>query len=236
RYRQVVLVDYSRTLLQDAQAHLGRSDRYIYVAADLYKLPFAPQTFDVAIMCRVIHHLVDAPAVLRQIYATLTPSATFVLEFANKQNLKAIVRYLLGRQTWSPFTSEPVEFVKLNFDFHPDYIQNALREVGFIPGRRLAVSSLRLGLFKRLLPLGLLTSIDRLIQPTGSFLPISPSIFVENKVPGDPVPVTSVDAMFKCPACGSLDLQREGDTLVCAANGERWAIHDGIYDFKEPVV
>src|SRR5438876_1081364 len=112
RYDQVVLVDYSRTMLQDAQLHLGRSDRYLYVAADLYHLPFAANTFDTAIMCRVIHHLADAPAALRQIRSTLTPGATFVLEFANKLNVKAILRYLVRRQSWSPYSHQPVEFVK----------------------------------------------------------------------------------------------------------------------------
>src|SRR5215470_18743770 len=83
-FDQIVLVDYSRTLLQEAQSRLGTSGRYIYIAADLYHLPFAPNAFDVAIMCRVIHHLTDAPTALRQIRASLAPGATFVLEFANK--------------------------------------------------------------------------------------------------------------------------------------------------------
>jgi len=118
RFDQVVLVDYSRSMLQDAQSRLGRSKRYLYVAADIYRLPFAPNAFDTAILCRVIHHLADAPAALRQIRASLTPGATFILEYANKQHLKAILRYFLRLQSWSPYSPEPVEFVKLNFDFH----------------------------------------------------------------------------------------------------------------------
>ncbi len=135
RYDQVVLMDYSRTMLQDAQARLGHSDRYIYVAADMYHLPFAANAFDVGIMCRVIHHLRDAPAALRQIRDSMTPGATFILEFANKQNVKAILRYLLRSQSWSPYSHEPIEFVELNFDFHPAYIQAALKDTGFIPNR-----------------------------------------------------------------------------------------------------
>ena len=235
RYDQVVLVDYSRTMLKDAQSRLGRSERYLYVAADLYHLPFVANCFDVAILCRVIHHLADAPAALCQIRDSLTPGATFILEFANKHNLKAMARYLFRRQAWSPYAHQPEEFVKLNFDFHPEYIRRVLRQAGFVPGRRRAVSSLRLGLIKSVLPLGLLVALDRLIQPTGDILPISPSIFVENKTPGERTPVVPVDAMFRCPACGATDLRREGDVLICGANGERWAIHDGIYDFKEPV-
>jgi SAM-dependent methyltransferase len=235
RYDQVVLMDYSRSMLQDAQTRLGQSDRFIYVAADVYHLPFADNAFDVGIMCRVIHHLRDAPAALRQIRASMTPNATFLLEFANKQNIKAIVRYLLRLQAWSPYSHEPIEFVELNFDFHPAYIQSALQSAGFEPQRRLAVSSLRLSLLKRLLPLGLMVALDRLIQPTGGVLPISPSIFVENKTPGTRTPVAPLEALFKCPSCGAAPLRREGDVMLCPTHGHRWAIHNGIYDFKEPL-
>src|SRR5258706_4203320 len=126
-------------------------------------------------MNRVIHHMADAPAALKQIRASLTPGATFVLEFANKRNFKAMLRYLLRLQSWSPYTREPIEFVKLNFDFHPAYIQKALIDSGFKPIRRLAVSWLRLGLVKRLLPLGAMVAIDRTLQTLGSALPLSPS-------------------------------------------------------------
>ena len=33
-FKRVVLLDYSRTQLEQAQERLGKSDRYIYVAAD----------------------------------------------------------------------------------------------------------------------------------------------------------------------------------------------------------
>lgn len=38
-YEQIVLLDYSRTQLAQARARLGDSARYIYVAADIYKIP-----------------------------------------------------------------------------------------------------------------------------------------------------------------------------------------------------
>ncbi len=39
-FDRIVLLDYSRTQLEQAQARLGKSDQYIYVAADVYRLPF----------------------------------------------------------------------------------------------------------------------------------------------------------------------------------------------------
>jgi ubiquinone/menaquinone biosynthesis C-methylase UbiE len=118
-FDRIVVLDYSTTQLAQAQQRLGRSDKYIYVAADVYRLPFRDGLFDSATMIRVLHHMADAPKALSQIRNILQPGGVFILEFANKLNLKAILRYLLGKQTWSPFTLEPVEFVELNFDFIP---------------------------------------------------------------------------------------------------------------------
>ncbi|MGB8983551.1 MAG: class I SAM-dependent methyltransferase, partial [Anaerolineales bacterium] len=66
-FERIVLLDYSRTQLEQAQGRLGKSDKYIYVAADAYRLPFVDGLFDAATMIRVLHHMADAPAVLRQV-------------------------------------------------------------------------------------------------------------------------------------------------------------------------
>ena len=66
-YQQVVLLDYSFSQLQYAREHFGDSGRYVYVAADAYRLPFRPGTFDGATMVRVIHHMADVPAMLEQV-------------------------------------------------------------------------------------------------------------------------------------------------------------------------
>jgi len=231
-YVQVIVLDYSRTMLREAQALLGTDDRYVYVAADIFHLPLADGSCDAALMERVIHHLADVPAALRQIRAVLAPGAPFVLEYANKRNLKAIVRHALGRQDWDPFDQEPVEFVALNFDFHPDYMERCLHEAGFETERRLAVSYLRLALLKQRVPVGLLVALDRLLQPSGKWGAYSPSVFTLNRAEGDTPPAALDGPLFKCLTCGG-PLRREDDTLVCARGCGRWAIRDGLYDFKE---
>jgi len=45
-YKRIVLLDYSRTQLEQAQERLGTSERFVYVAADIYKLPFVDGLFD----------------------------------------------------------------------------------------------------------------------------------------------------------------------------------------------
>jgi ubiquinone/menaquinone biosynthesis C-methylase UbiE len=238
-FDHIVLLDYSRTQLEQAQARLGTSDKYIYVAADAYRLPFVDGAFDATTMIRVLHHMADAPRALTQVRNALASGGTFILEFANKQNLKAIFRYLLGRQKWSPFTQEPVEFVKLNFDFHPKAVRTWLEELGFTIERTLTLSHFRVGILKRLLPTGILVFFDSLLQWTGAWWQWTPSVFVkavlEKQAKGSPKRESSILKLFKCPDCGMSPLRNESVYLECPVCKKHWAVKDGIYDFREPL-
>jgi len=129
-------------------------------------MPFQTGVFDAAAMVRVIHHMANVGAALAQVRRVLAPGAAFILEHANKRNLKAILRYAAGKQTWDPNDLQPVEFVELNFDFHPQYIFDALTSSGFEVERRIPVSYFRLATLKNLLPVGLLAGLDGLADPT----------------------------------------------------------------------
>jgi SAM-dependent methyltransferase len=237
-FERIVLLDYSRTQLQQAQERLGRSDQYIYVAADIYRLPFRDSIFDAATMIRVLHHMADAPAALRQIRDALQPGAVFILEFANKRNLKSILRRLLGKQEWSPFDLQPVEFAPLNFDFHPRAVRTWLKELDLRIERVLTVSHFRIGFLKRNVPPRFLAALDSLLQWTGSLFQVSPSIFVRASLqkagPGR-APFTAAVDLFKCPDCGSSELTDHGDRLTCCGCGKAWGTTGGIYNFKEPL-
>jgi ubiquinone/menaquinone biosynthesis C-methylase UbiE len=232
-FERIVLLDYSRTQLEQAQARLGRGQRYIYVAADAYRLPFVPGLFDAATMIRTLHHMADAPRALGQVRRALQPGATFILEFASKHNLKAILRYWTKRQAWSPFTPEPVEFTALNFDFHPKTVRHWLRESGFTVERQLTVSHFRLGAFKRYLPLKLLVGMDSLAQLTGDWWQLTPSVFARCRAIGE-TPLADAGAFFSCPHCGYVPLLDAPEALTCPACSRSWGIQDGIYDFRQP--
>jgi len=176
-YREVVLMDYSTTQLKDAQQRQGQN-RITYVAANLYEAPFASDAFDTAVMVRVLHHLSDVPKALQAIHSLLRPGGAFVLEYANKRHIKAMIRYLLGRQKQSPFDSQPWEFVKLNFNYHPAYIRQHLEAAGFSIERQLSVSHFRLAPLKRLVPARFLATLDGWLQQPTARLALTPSMFV----------------------------------------------------------
>jgi len=233
-FKQIVLLDYSYTQLQQAQAYLGRSDRYIYVAADAYRLPFVPGLFDAATMIRTLHHMAEPQLALSQVRRVLRPGSLFILEYANKQNLKAILRYWMHRQSWSPFSLDAVEFAALNFDFHPRAIRGWLGKADFTVERQLTVSHYRIGVLKRWVPLKLLVAMDSGAQLTGNWWQLSPSVFVRSVAGGNGV-TASPDSFFRCPECGHDPLEEIAEGLACAACKRVWGVQDGIYDFRQPV-
>ena len=233
-YQQVVLLDYSKSMLRQAQDRLGREGRYIYIAADLYVLPFIDSLFDTTVTVRVLHHVQNIPAALQEVQRVLKRGGVHVLEYANKRHLKAILRYLLGRQEWNPFAPEPYEFVELNYDFHPAWMEARLREAGFAIGRELAVSSFRLPLLKRLISARPLAALDGLLQGATAPLKLAPSVFVRARAEKEDAQAES-RGFFRCPSCHGTDLIEAEEILTCRGCGRGWAIDDGIYDFKEPV-
>ena len=232
-FRQVVLLDYARSQLARARERLG-DQGYLYVAADVYRMPFAPGLFDAATMIRTLHHMAEPQRALACVRRTLRPGAVFILEFANKRNLKAILRWAARRQDWCPFDLQPVEFAPLNFDFHPRAVEAWLAEAGFALGRRLTVSHFRLAPLKRLVPAGLLAGLDGLLQWTGRWWQLTPSVFFAARAVGEPRAAPE-GVFWRCPACGGLDLPAEVHGLRCASCGRLWALREGIYDFKAPL-
>ena len=239
-FERIVLLDFSRTQLEQAQARLGKSEKYVYVAADVYRLPFVDSLFDAATMIRTLHHMADAPKALGQVKNVLGPGGVFILEFANKLNLKAIFRYLFGRQKWSPFTLEPVEFVKLNYDFHPKAVKNWLKDLGFKIEKTLTLSYFRIGFLKRFVPTGVLVFLDSITQWTGALWQLSPSVFMKAaKRDARSVQRQRQDNIllyFKCPDCGHTPLVEKENYLECSGCQKKWRFKDRIFDFREPIV
>ena len=241
-YEQIVLFDYSRTLLQDAAREWGHDPRFVFVAGNIYTLPLASGTLDTLVMIRVMHHLADVPAALQQLRRLMHRYSVGVVEYANKRNLKALARWSLRRQEWSPLDREPVEFVKLNFDFHPDWMAEQFKQAGLVTRQRLAVSHFRLPALKRRIGAERLAAIDRWLFAPGGTYPLAPSVFLKVGVDeasarsGASTASDDIAGILRCSRCGAEPLQRVGDDRVaCGACNAIFARHLGVWDMKEIV-
>lgn len=238
-YQQIVLFDYSRTLLADAVARWGQDERFVFVAGNVYQMPLANRVLDTLVMVRVMHHLADVPAALTQLQGLLHRSSTAVVEFANKRNLKAILRWGLRRQDWSPFDSSPLEFVALNFDFHPGWMAAQFERAGLQTERRLGVSHFRLPGLKRRVSAEALAGVDSRLFGLGGKYPLAPSVFVQASAPQAGQPADSslaaeaVHQLFRCPACQEYPLRSVSEAeIACPACARTYKRMDGIWDFK----
>jgi len=231
-YRRVVLVDYSFSLLQEARQRWGDDPRFLFVAASLYDLPFTDHSAAALVMVRVMHHLHSPALALREIGRVLHTQGAFLLEYANKRHLKAILRYLAGRQAWSPFALPPYEFVRLNYDFHPAWMQAELRQAGFTVEQELAISHFRLPLFKRVASPQRLAALDALLSRPAAALKLSPSIMTRCRLSK---PEGSASGLFRCPACAGVHLLAGPRGFTCADCAAQWPLIEGVYDFRLPV-
>jgi ubiquinone/menaquinone biosynthesis C-methylase UbiE len=232
-YEQVVMLDYSMSLLRQAQNRLGRDGRITYVAANFYSMPFVDGAFDTVMMVRVMHHVERVSKLLDEIARVLVARGTYVLEYASKRHLKAILRYALRAQRWNPFDPNPYEFVEMNFDFHPAWMRERLAEARFHVKHQRTVSHFRLPLLKRLVPAHALARLDGLCQPTGAWWQLTPSVFVQSVVDKE-AETRPHETVFCCPSCGSSDLREVFESLSCENCSRLWIIEDGIYNFKTP--
>jgi ubiquinone/menaquinone biosynthesis C-methylase UbiE len=234
-YQTVILLDYARSQLEEAQAFLNlppNDKRILFVVGDIYQLPFTDNLIDSLVMVRVMHHLAAVPAALQEMQRVLTPHGVAITEFASKHHLKAIARWFLRRQAWSPFAESPLEFVEMNFDFHPAWMRRQFETAGLAVEQVRTTSHYRHPLFKRIFSPRFLAALDSLAQPSGRYWQLTPSVFFRA---GASKPSLDPAGFFRCPACHSLSFETMPECLYCLQCHRKWSTTAGIFDFKIPI-
>jgi SAM-dependent methyltransferase len=77
---EVVAIDYS-SAVDAAQRNLGAHPRLHVVQADIYALPFAPETFDFIYSLGVLQHTPDVKRAVTSLIAMLRPGGALTLDF-----------------------------------------------------------------------------------------------------------------------------------------------------------
>jgi len=226
-HEQVILVDYAASMLEEARRLHG--DRLTYVCADLYSLPFATGSLDTIAQVRVLHHVEDVPRAFEQVARSLACGGSYVLEFANKKNAKAVLRWLSGRQAESPFSRKPWEFVPLNWNLHPDYVDECLDGAGLYVRERRAVSHFRDPGIKRRMDPTNLARLDSLLGPHVAWAALAPSQFLRAL---QPLGRRLQEGLWRCPACGHEPLPDTASDIVCPACRRSWPLIGGVRHFR----
>lgn len=183
----ITLTDPSAKLLKLARQRLPNK-KFRFIQSKIENLPSKIQTKSVdAIICvRVLHHIKDFKKAFAVINRLLKKNGYFILEFPNKCHSKAAVsEFFKGNFTFllDIFPKQVGGVTKDKqslpfFNYHPDQIKDELKNQGFRIIEIRSVSNVRSPRLKRILPLNILLSIEKLLQKPLSKIHFGPSIFI----------------------------------------------------------
>lgn len=184
-FKKCLLVEPSGKLLKEAKKVCRRYPNVTLQKSFVEKILIKDESFDVALMVRVAHHLTDLEAMIKQVEKILKPGGYFILEFANKTHFKNCLEAIL-RFNWRFFTNHIPENLKTKrgsnpfFNYHPNQIKTLLLSNHFEIIKCLSVSNFRQSWLKKYLPLKFLLWLeDKRQNLCFSFhLYLAPSIFV----------------------------------------------------------
>lgn len=184
-FKKCLLVEPSEKLLNVAKKANQQYKNLEFKENYVEKLPAEDDSFDVALMVRVAHHLSDLQAMIQEVKRVLKPGGYFILEFANKIHFKNRLEAIF-HLNWRFFTDHTPESLKTKsssnpfFNYHPNQIKTLLLSNHFQIIKCLSVSNFRQARFKKLLPMRLLLWLENQRQEI-CFVPnlhLGPSIFV----------------------------------------------------------
>jgi ubiquinone/menaquinone biosynthesis C-methylase UbiE len=176
-FKHSVLLDPSQVNLSQAEKKFGINS-YTYIKGSGIDLPFRDRSFDVVLLVRVIHHLFKPTTVFQEIFRVLKPGGWFILEFANKRHFKSKMFFKEKAQSLEPVDISQQKSILPFKNYHPLWIENKLREIGFQPKNKLSVSNLRSPMIKKIMPDNILISLEKICQRPLGKLNFGPSIFV----------------------------------------------------------
>jgi ubiquinone/menaquinone biosynthesis C-methylase UbiE len=245
-FENIVLIDYSIKNLKNARRKirkfLGNSQRSLssvhLIAADAAHLPLKSKCADVVLTVRMVHHLDDPEMYFSEVARILKGGGLYFLEFANKRNLKNILRYFIGKMDTSPFNLLPSQVGETIMNFHPRYITVTLKKRKFAIKKMISVSNFRLNILKRFPGTKTLVFFEKLYQRIIPFVLLGPSVFLKSileekkqeKIRTD-LKVSLKDIVL-CPYCRKQSLFFRKNMFVCTHCGSTFKQKNGIYDFR----
>lgn len=185
-FNNCLIVDPSINLINKGkQLYKGKNIKFL--TGSLPNLPVKDNSYDCAIMVRVIHHIKDPLPAFKEINRILKADGYFVLEFANKINFLARLNALRRRDLQFKYNLESldrrsetsIKERKISFlNHHPKVILEGLQKSGFQIISIYSVSNLRSTIIKKIVPTRILLKLESIFQNLFAQIFFGPSIFV----------------------------------------------------------
>jgi ubiquinone/menaquinone biosynthesis C-methylase UbiE len=183
KFKHATLVDPSIKNLEIAKKKFGTKN-FSYIDSIGSRLPFEDESFDVAILVRVIHHLENPKKVLGEINRVLKVKGWLIMEFANKQHFKAAFLKPKTRVSLDPIDISEEDSTLPFRNYHPKWVISLLNNLDFEIVEKLSVSNFRSQLVKKIAPYRILLLIERLVQKPFGYFNFGPSIYLLAKKAG----------------------------------------------------
>lgn len=189
RVKKIVLSDPSAKLIFEAKRKYQNNKRIEFIQSTLNNLKNKKQakSFDLCIMVRVLHHIIDIDKAFEAVSRLLKEKGYFILEFPNKSHLKAnFKRFWMGDFTY-PLNIFPIDIRSKKhiknktlpfINYHPDQVIEKLKTAGFDIIEIRSVSNIRSTFMKRFFPISFLLDLEKILQVPLSKINFGPSFFV----------------------------------------------------------
>lgn len=189
RAKKVILSDPSASSLSLARKKIQGNKKAEFIQSSLENLPnkLRGGTCDLVVMVRVLHHIKDTQKAFKIIHKLLREDGYFILEFANKSHLKATLKEFFKGNITFPLDIFPIDkrskkTIKAKtlpfINYHPDEIEEQLKNAGFEIVQKLSVSNIRSTFLKSIISTSTLIDMEKLLQSPLSHINFGPSIFI----------------------------------------------------------
>ena len=122
-----ILCDYAQHLLDQAKKELKNTENTTFIQGNMYELPIDDTSCTLALSIRTLHHITTPDLFFKQLNRILTTGGHAILEIPNKRNLLTILRFILGKSKFNPFTITPYKHNDTFINFHPKQIMKQLK-------------------------------------------------------------------------------------------------------------
>lgn len=189
RARKIILSDPSSKLLAIARDTFKERKNVKFIQSSAENLPqrLSKESVDLIILVRVFHHLKNPNNFFNVCSLLLKKNGYLILEFANKEHLKANLKEFFKGNFTFPLDIFPKQIGRLKrkkkntlpfLNFHPEIVKHELRQRGFEIKEGRSVSNIRSAFFKNLLANKSLIAIESVLQRPLYLISFGPSIFL----------------------------------------------------------